>query len=374
MIFILRNSLKNIARINNHNLLFFQSIKSLSTDRKVNNNNNYNNMNDLKIDEIKIPLAWGHISGQIFKNKSLGNISQATPLLCLHGYLDNSNSFKPLASFLCKSKDYYLIALDLPGHGFSSPLPHGVPYTPKLFLHSVRRCVRHLNLKDFVFMCHSYGITISFLYNTVFPDEAKANIALDWIFSSPATLKENFAKFWNEGIEKYIDLELEEEKENLEVKKSHEKERKELTMDRAVKILLRSNKHLDDQSARIMLERALIKNKNNQLDFSRDLKAKVTMSLRDHYTELLLLVDEMKKTFKIPALVLHVNPPSYGEKATQFTIEFVNEMRSKSNNDQILMRQLEGTHHVHMIRPKEVSEIVFEFLDKLNLKYQNSKL
>ncbi len=113
----------------------------------------------LKVEEISVPMPWGNIKAQIF-----GNVSpKATPILCLHGYLDNSNSFKPLAPFICQNNEYYMIAIDLPGHGLSSKLPDGIPYTPKLFLTSVRRVVKHFDMKNFIFMCHSYGTGISYM-------------------------------------------------------------------------------------------------------------------------------------------------------------------------------------------------------------------
>jgi pimeloyl-ACP methyl ester carboxylesterase len=98
------------------------------------------------------------MKGQVF-----GNANNAKAIVCLHGRMDNSNSFKPMAPYLCQSNEYYLVVLDLPGHGLSSKLPHGIPYTPKLLLTAVRAAVRHLNLRDFYFLCHSYGNTIGFL-------------------------------------------------------------------------------------------------------------------------------------------------------------------------------------------------------------------
>lgn len=117
------------------------------------------NINEMKIEEISIQVPWGQIRGQIFGNPSLAT---APPILCLHGYLDNSNSFKPLAYHLTRSNEYYMIALDFPGHGLSSKIPDGIPYTPKLFVSSVRRAVRYFKLKKFYFMGHSYGIGTSF--------------------------------------------------------------------------------------------------------------------------------------------------------------------------------------------------------------------
>lgn len=114
----------------------------------------------MEIKEIEIPVPWGFVRGQIFGTSTAKN---SIPILCLHGFLDNSNSFKPIATYLCESNEYYMIALDLPGHGRSSPIPLGAIYTPKLFLTALRRCVLFLKISSFIFLSHSYGVGQSLL-------------------------------------------------------------------------------------------------------------------------------------------------------------------------------------------------------------------
>lgn len=119
----------------------------------------------MNIQEITIKVPWGSIKAQLFGNASLKNVE---PILCMHGYLDNSNSFKPLAHYLTNSNKYYLISIDLPGHGFSSKLPDGIPYTQKLLINCLRRVIRDLNLKRFYFLCHSFGVYLSLLVYYIF--------------------------------------------------------------------------------------------------------------------------------------------------------------------------------------------------------------
>jgi pimeloyl-ACP methyl ester carboxylesterase len=104
--------------------------------------------------QVEIPVGWGKISVQIF-----GDAEQvdAKPIIALHGYLDNSNSFKPLAPFLTKDQPYYVIAVDLPGMGFSSKIPDGIPYTLKFYLMAIRRVILHLKIGKFFFAAHSFG-------------------------------------------------------------------------------------------------------------------------------------------------------------------------------------------------------------------------
>lgn len=110
--------------------------------------------------EIKVPVPWGFIRGQIFGEPS----SNKTPMLAVHGYLDNSNSFKPLAPLLCEN-EYYIISIDLPGHGLSSKFPAGIAYTTKLNLTAIRRVVKYFELNNFIFLAHSYGCMMPFMVN-----------------------------------------------------------------------------------------------------------------------------------------------------------------------------------------------------------------
>ena len=112
----------------------------------------------MEIKSFEIQVGWGQISGQIFGNNEAPN---SKPILALHGFLDNSNSFRPLATWLTKSNEYYLIALDLPGMGFSSKIPNGMPYSTKFFVMSLRRVILHFNLNKFLFLCHSFGCSLA---------------------------------------------------------------------------------------------------------------------------------------------------------------------------------------------------------------------
>ena len=109
-------------------------------------------------EQIDIPVGWGKISVQIFGDSKS---SIAKPIVAIHGYLDNSNSFKPIANYLTQSGAYYVIAIDLPGMGFSSNIPDGIPYTLKFYLMSVRRVVMYLNLQKFFLAAHSFGGSIA---------------------------------------------------------------------------------------------------------------------------------------------------------------------------------------------------------------------
>jgi pimeloyl-ACP methyl ester carboxylesterase len=127
----------------------------------------------MQIKEIDIQMSWGSLKAQIFGEQS----PDKKPIIALHGFLDNSNSFKPLAEYLTSNKDCYIISIDLPGHGYrylyilflkvkklikqfnSSHLPTGI-YTPKVFLICLRRLIKHFNFKTVTLLAHSYSCSV----------------------------------------------------------------------------------------------------------------------------------------------------------------------------------------------------------------------
>lgn len=107
--------------------------------------------------QFDIEVSYGKISGQIFGEQS----KDAIPIVCLHGFLDNSNSFRPCAPYITQTGKYYMIAVDLPGMGLSSKIPTGIPYSTRFYLMSLRRVTRHFNLDKFLFLTHSFGCSLA---------------------------------------------------------------------------------------------------------------------------------------------------------------------------------------------------------------------
>lgn len=75
-------------------------------------------------------------------------------VLCLHGWLDNANSFAPMLPLL-PALD--CVAIDLPGHGLSDHFQHNVPYTIATAAHYVLQTADALGWDDFHIIGHSLG-------------------------------------------------------------------------------------------------------------------------------------------------------------------------------------------------------------------------
>lgn len=64
---------------------------------------------------IKLPNGLS-IALQHWKKSSSHPFDHSRRILCLHGWLDNSNSFQYLGPFLAE-KGFEVVAMDLVGHG-----------------------------------------------------------------------------------------------------------------------------------------------------------------------------------------------------------------------------------------------------------------
>merc|ERR1712066_264953 len=74
-----------------------------------------------KCEDISFELPMGTIAGKVWG-------SGPHPILAVHGWLDNCGSFDPIIPRLPLDK-FHVIAVDLPGHGFSQKHPPGMSYT-----------------------------------------------------------------------------------------------------------------------------------------------------------------------------------------------------------------------------------------------------
>ena len=74
----------------------------------------------MELDQFSIQTSRLKLSG--YKN----NVTQGSPIIALHGWLDNAASFVPLAEHMDVARPFY--ALEMPGHGLSEHRPKGANY------------------------------------------------------------------------------------------------------------------------------------------------------------------------------------------------------------------------------------------------------
>ena len=99
------------------------------------------------------------------------------PILALHGWLDNAATFTKIAPLL---DNYYVIAIDFPGHGQSSHKPPGEVYHFIDYVTLVFQILQHLDIKTCALLGHSM-VAIASLAASAFPEKFQQLFLLDFI-------------------------------------------------------------------------------------------------------------------------------------------------------------------------------------------------
>lgn len=103
----------------------------------------------------------------------------SAPLLALHGWLDNCASFDWLAGEL--AADYYVVCLDLAGHGHSGHRSHMGAYNIWQDVAEIFSVADQLGWRRFNLIGHSRGAMIAFLAAGTFPDRVARLVMLEGI-------------------------------------------------------------------------------------------------------------------------------------------------------------------------------------------------
>lgn len=102
--------------------------------------------------------------------------SHKPPLLALHGWLDNAATFDLLAPLL---SDYYIVALDFAGHGYSEHRAKGVRYHLVDHVDDVVAIVNQLGWAKFSLMGHSMGAGIAALLAAAMPERIEKLVMIE---------------------------------------------------------------------------------------------------------------------------------------------------------------------------------------------------
>ncbi|OCH97102.1 lipase [Legionella jamestowniensis] len=135
------------------------------------------------------------IPGFSIGGKAYGN-PDLPPMLALHGWLDNANSFDLLAPYL--EKHFHLLAIDLPGHGHSSHLPEGCYYHFSDGIFTTLEIINALQLRQVHLLGHSMGACLASLIAGVTPEKILSLVLIEGLgpFSKPEeTCRDQMAQY-----------------------------------------------------------------------------------------------------------------------------------------------------------------------------------
>ena len=252
-------------------------------------------------------------------------------IVALHGWLDNALSFQPIAEYLC---DYYILALDMTGHGLSTHRSHGAHYHLIDFAYDLHELVESQGWQSFILMGHSMGGIISTIYSSCFPEHVSQLISIESFgpmtkdsHSSPTQLRDSIVS-------------------RLKAQQSEAKHPS--SIERTVQARAKVG-DIKLESARLLITRN-IREENEQLYFTTDRRLRTFSSLRMTESQ----AEAFMRGIKCPTLLI---TGSQGYESMRVTVQ-----KRLGWVENLIFSECEGHHHLHMDNPQPVAEKIVTFL------------
>ncbi|WP_460416064.1 alpha/beta hydrolase [Pseudomonas sp. microsymbiont 2] len=150
-----------------------------------------------QVEEIRLALGHIELAAHLF------GPADGLPVIALHGWLDNANSFARLAPLL---RGLRIVALDLAGHGYSEHRPVGAGYTLADYAHDVLRVAEQLGWQRFGLLGHSLGAIISVQLAGALPERVSHLALIDGVIPSTSA-EQNAAERLGMALQAQLRLE-----------------------------------------------------------------------------------------------------------------------------------------------------------------------
>ena len=253
-------------------------------------------------------------------------------LLALHGWLDNAASFIPLAQHL---QNYYVLAIDLPGHGMSPHRSEDAHYHLVDWVQDLHGLITAQGWQDVSILGHSLGGIIASLYAASFPEMVKHLILIESF--GPLTEPEDTSP------QQLRDSVL----SRLEIASRparHPKDEAQAVTARKLAGDMRA------PSAALLVKRNLRALDDGCLQWRSDRRLRTISSLRMTNAQ----AEAFLRAVQAPVLLL------LGEKG--FEKLRVNLAKRQEWVKDLTVRTLPGGHHLHMDYPLQAADSIQDFL------------
>lgn len=274
--------------------------------------------------EIVVDTPYGRLTGL--------RGGQGTPVLALHGWLDNAASFVPLASHL---RGIDLVALDLPGHGTSQHLPPGAEYALANTVQTLLDAADALGWARFAVLGHSMGGAIGTILAAAAPERVARFFAIEAL-GALADREDRTAQRLRESIAAGRAL----RGKSLRVFPDR---------DTAIRARMQANA-LSEPAARLLVERGT-RAVAGGFTWSSDPRLTVSTAVRMTEGQVVDLIASIACDVR----VLFADPaPPYFTDALRKT------RTAALAHGEVIVRK--GTHHLHMEDPQGTADVIGDFL------------
>lgn len=294
--------------------------------------------------EVEIKVPWGYVAGKWWEPYDV------RPILAIHGWQDSCQTFDRLIPLLNSNVGF--LAIDLPGHGYSSRLPDGMVYFALHYVMAIKSISRDFDWSKVSLLGHSLGAVTSYLYSTLFPAEVDFLMCIDAI--KPLVNPHRY-KYLSKSIDAFF-------KYNDFV--NNKTEPPSYTIEEIEDMVSKPNKNsVELQYTKYIYERNIAPSKLHpgKYYFTRDPRLKIgnlnTMNQRD--------IVEISQHLTMPIFIVKSRTSSYFEPKENF-YEIVDILKRVSSDCDF--HYVDGTHHFHLNHPECVAEIMTNFIRRHNIE------
>jgi len=273
----------------------------------------------------RVELLDGRVSGLRWRGGD-------TPVLALHGWLDNAHSFLPLAEHL---EGLDLVAIDWPGHGLSAPRPGGVRYHFDDYTFDVLAVLDDLGWARANLLGHSLGGAVSTLVAAAAPERIRSMVLIEGLgpLSAPA---DKTAAGWRKAVAR------------------SKPRRRRVHADRDDAIGARQQgSDLDAASTRLLAERGLVEVEGGWR-WRHD--QRLTWPTAHRYTEP-----------QVIDLIAHIDCPVrniHSAGGTGLMNERMYQLRLAALRHGRSSIACPGGHHLHMVHPERIAPNILEHFNE----------
>ena len=300
--------------------------------------------------EVSYPVPFGKLCGKLW-----GNPSAENKMIALHGWMDNAGTFDSLLPLLFEndtiSKEFSILALDLPGHGLSSHLSECYFYTHSEYVINVKRVIDQMGWKKVSLMGHSTGGGVALLLAVSIGEMMSKLIVFDEFYFETMTVNEFLGSHLKEVLSK------------VDAYTKPNGYKVYPTIDDIVSRILLGNEHLTEAAARSLSIRGSYE-VDGGYAFTRDLRLKALEPMKFLSDNVLSFAQEVNNRVTFPSLYILPVDSEYPEAQNVL-------QKGLKLPACISLKEVPGKHHVHLTQPEVVAPIIIEFLGYQD-QYQDS--